>query len=78
MVFYTVIMAIIDLSVSWMLIGQDLRRTGGPLQGTMCLLEGIKSHGKVRNRVLSPDLMQSLNIERWHNPYVRSCGFINS
>ena len=29
MVFYTVIMAIIDLSVSRMLIEQDLRRTGG-------------------------------------------------
>ena len=27
MVFYTIIMGIIDLSVSWMLIGQDLRRT---------------------------------------------------
>ena len=39
MVFYTVIMGIIDLSVSRMLIGQDLRRTRGPLQGTVCLLE---------------------------------------
>ena len=29
--FYTVIMGIIDLSVSRMLIVQDLRRTGGPL-----------------------------------------------
>ena len=41
MVFYIVIMGIIKLSVSRMLIGQDLRRTGGPLQGTMCLLERI-------------------------------------
>ena len=41
MIFYTVIIGIIDLSVSQMLIGQDLRRTGGPLRGTMCLLEGI-------------------------------------
>ena len=41
MVFYTVIMGIIDLSVSWMLIGHDLRRTGGPLRVTVCLLEGI-------------------------------------
>ena len=41
MVFYTIIMGIIDLSVSLMLIGQDLRRTRGPLQGTVCLLEGI-------------------------------------
>ena len=41
MVFYTVIMSIVDLSVSRMLIGQDLRRTRGPLQVTMSLLEGI-------------------------------------
>ena len=41
MVFFTVIMGIIDLSVSRMLIGQDLKRTGGPLQVTMSLLEGI-------------------------------------
>ena len=40
-VFYTVIMGIIDLSVSRMLIGQDLRRTGGPLQGIVCLLKKI-------------------------------------
>ena len=37
MVFYIVIMEIIDLSVSQMLIGYDLRRTRGSLQGTMCL-----------------------------------------
>ena len=41
MVFYTIIMDIINLSVSRMLIGQDLRRIGGPLQGTMRLLKGI-------------------------------------
>ena len=41
MVFYTVIMSIIDLSVSRMLIRQDLTRTRGPLQGTVYLLEGI-------------------------------------
>ena len=41
MVFYTVIIGIIDLSVSQMLTGQDLRRTRGPLQGTVCLLERI-------------------------------------
>ena len=39
MIFYTVIMGIIDLSVSWMEIGQDLRKTEGPLQVTMPLLE---------------------------------------
>ena len=41
MVFYTVIMGMIYLSVSQMLIERDLRRTGGPLWGTVCLLEGI-------------------------------------
>ena len=41
MVFYTVIIGIINLSVSQMLIGQNLRRLGGPLWGTVCLLEGI-------------------------------------
>ena len=41
MVFYTVIMGIIDLSVSHMQIGQDLKKTEGPLQVIVCLLEGI-------------------------------------
>ena len=41
MVFYIVIMGIIDLSVSWLLIGQDLRRTGGPLQVNVFLFERI-------------------------------------
>ena len=41
MVFYTVIMDIIHLSVSRMQIGQDLRKTEGPLRVTVCLLEGI-------------------------------------
>ena len=41
MVFYMVIMGIIELSVSRMLIGQDLRRKGRPLRVTVSLLEGI-------------------------------------
>ena len=41
MVFYIVIMCIIDFSVSWMQIGQDLKKTKGPLRVTVCLLEGI-------------------------------------
>ena len=41
MIFYTIIMGIIDSSVSRMLIGKDLRRTRGPLQFTMSLLERI-------------------------------------
>ena len=36
MVFYTVIIGIIDLSVSWMQIGQDLRKTEGLLWVTVC------------------------------------------
>ena len=41
MVFYTIIMGIIDLSVSRMQIGQDLKKTKYLLQFTVCLLEGI-------------------------------------
>ena len=41
MIFYIVIMGIVELSAFLTLIGQDLRRLGGPLQGTVCLLEGI-------------------------------------
>ena len=41
MVFYTIIMSITELNVFLTHIRQDLRRTGGPLRGTVCLLEGI-------------------------------------
>ena len=41
MVFFIVIMGIIDLSVSQMQIGQDLRKTEGPLRVIVCLLEEI-------------------------------------
>ena len=41
MVFYIVIMGIAKLSAFMMQIRHDLRNTGGPLQGTVCLLEGI-------------------------------------
>ena len=41
MVFYIVIMGIIDLSVSRMQIRQDLRKTKSPLRVTVCLLKGI-------------------------------------
>ena len=40
MVFYTVIMGITELSAFLTRIGQDLRKTRGPLRGTVCLLEG--------------------------------------
>ena len=41
MVFYTVIMGITELSAFMTQSGQDLRKTGGPLRDTVCLLEGI-------------------------------------
>ena len=41
MVFYIVIIGITELSAFLMQIGQDLRKTKGPLRGIMCLLEGI-------------------------------------
>ena len=39
MIFYTIIIGIIDLSVSWMQIRQDIRKTEGPLRITVYLLE---------------------------------------
>ena len=48
------------------------------ISGYCVFTEGILVSWKSKNRVLSPDLVQSLNIERWHGPYVRSYGFINS
>ena len=41
MVFYILIMGIMDLSVSRMQIRRDLSKTKGLLRVTMCLLEGI-------------------------------------
>ena len=41
MIFYTITMGIIDLSVSRMQIGHDLRKAEGPLRVILCLLEGI-------------------------------------
>ena len=41
MVFYTIFMGIIELSAFMTQIGHDLRNIRGPLQGTVCLLEGI-------------------------------------
>ena len=37
MVFYTVIMGIRDLSISRMQIGQDIRKTKGPLRVIVCV-----------------------------------------
>ena len=41
MVFYIGIMGITKLSAFLKQIGQDLRQTGGPFRGTVCLLVGI-------------------------------------
>ena len=41
MVFYTVITSITELSAFPTQIRQDLRNIGGPLRGTVYLLEGI-------------------------------------
>ena len=41
MVFYTVIMSITELSTFLTQIGQDLRKIGDPLRGTVCLLGKI-------------------------------------
>ena len=41
MVFYIVIMGMIDLSDSRIQIGYDLRKTECPLRVTVCLFEGI-------------------------------------
>ena len=41
MVFYIIIMVIIELNVSRMLIEHDLRKAWGPLRVIVCLLGGI-------------------------------------
>ena len=58
---------------NWVKSKEDKRSTSV----TVCLLEGIQSYGRVRSRVWSLDLVQSLNIERWHSLCTRLCGFIN-
>ena len=50
MVFYIVLMGIIDLSVSRMQIGQDLRKTEDPLRVTVCLLEGNQDSWKSKKQ----------------------------
>ena len=41
MVLYTIFMDITELSAFLTQIGQDLRKTRGPLRGTVCLLKKI-------------------------------------
>ena len=59
MVFYIVIMGKIDLSISWMQIGQDLRKTEGPLRVIVCLLEGIYVKPR-KNQIFSIVLIKTI------------------
>ena len=60
MVFYIVIMGIIELSVSQMLIRQNLRSTGGPLQVTVSLLiENLVSWNSKKHNVVSRSSAES-------------------
>ena len=70
MVFYTVIMGIIDLSVLRMQIEQDLRKTKSPLMES-------SFRSRLRNKALYLDLVQNLSIEQLHSLHARLCGSIN-
>ena len=63
MIFYTVIIGIIDMSVSRMHIGQDLKKTEGPFQ-VLCVCWRESNFMEVRNIVLSLDLVQNMSIEQ--------------
>ena len=58
-------------------IGQDLRKIGDPPQDIVSFLEEIRSHGTVRSKVVSRDLVRSQSIELWHSLYARSCGYVS-
>ena len=71
-------MGTIGLNASQMLIEQGQRKIGDPHLVTVFLLVEIWSHGRVRSKELFPVQVPSQNIEQWHSPNVKSCGFINS
>ena len=56
----------------------DLAGSKENRRSTSGLLVEIWSHGRVRSKGLFPVQVQSQNIEQWHSPRVKSCGFINS
>ena len=65
MVFYIIIIGIIEFSISWMLIGQDLRRTGGPLQVTVCHMPNFRPvRAAPRNQLGQPSLCPTLTNTR--------------
>ena len=70
-------MGIPELSVFQTQTKQDLRKIGDPPQDIVSLLKEIRSHGRVRSKVLSRDLVWSQSIEPWHSLYARSCGYVN-
>lgn len=54
-----------------MQIGQVLKLIGGLLQVIVSLLKEIRSHGKERNKMMYPDLVQKKYAELWHNLHVK-------
>ena len=70
-------MGIPKMSVFLMQIKQDIRKIKDPPQDIVSFLEEIRSHGRVKSKVLSRVLVQSQSIELWHSLYARSCGYVS-
>ena len=70
-------MGIPKMSVFLTQIKQDIRKIKNPPQDIVSFLEEIRSHGRVKSKVLSRVLVQSQSIELWHSLYARSCGYVS-